>query len=162
MSPTTKALLVFILDEKIRTFLMLNDPQSLKQALCACALVDDIPRETHEALSEVARQLGALQRVAAKKGDFVLVLGIEKGKFVVRIHGDPYDKCDLNCGALARMLLSVGYNPINEDHILMRSSSIDFPQEGGAPRRFNANKVVREAILLAYGAKMVSQVTMKT
>jgi hypothetical protein len=54
MNPTTKALLVMLLDERIRTFLMLNDPKAIQQALCACKLVDDIPREMHAKLSGVA------------------------------------------------------------------------------------------------------------
>lgn len=62
MRPTTQALLVFLLDEKIRTWLSLNDPKSVEQALCACKLVDDIPRETHLKLNQVAEAHAALKK----------------------------------------------------------------------------------------------------
>ncbi len=156
MQPTTKALLVMLLDERIRTFLMLNDPKAIKQALCACKLVDDIPREMHLKLNEVAEQVGEIQKAVRNnrrkntEGSSIgFVIGIEKGCFTIRTGGSKRDSCDLNAGALARMLVKAGYNARNEHHFLSRSSSIDFPEDDGAPRGFDAHEALRDAILLA-------------
>lgn len=149
MSPTTKSLLVMVLDERIRTFLMVNDPKAMKQALCALKLVDGIPPEMHEKLNAVAEEVMPVSAPKVVKGNLVVVVGIEDGRFTIRLGGGRVDSSELNSGALARMLVRQGFNPDNENHIIMGSSSIDFPEEDGAPKRFNAHLELQSAILLS-------------
>lgn len=157
MSPTTKALLVMVLDERIRTFLMLNDPKALKQALCALKLVDDVPTGIHFQLNAVAEEVMAVSTAKPVKGNLVLVLGICDGLFYASNKALRSEKrnetCELNAGALARMLVKLGYDANNANHVLSHSSSVDFPQdEEGVPEGFTArkaHKILQEAILLS-------------
>lgn len=149
MNPITKALLTLVLDEQIRTFLSLNDPKALEQALCACKLVDDIPRETQLKLNEIAEEHVEVKKAKPAKGNLVLVLGVDGGRFAIRERGNKTLECDLNAGALARMLVKAGYDATNENHVLSNSSSIDFPEEDGAPKGFDAHAIVQRAILLS-------------
>lgn len=81
-----------------------------------------------------------------------LILGIKGNYFTLRDGLDKKYRCGLNAEALARMFKRAEYDPLAEPRdILMFSSSMNWPQDSGAPRHFHVgrvNKVVQEAIIL--------------
>lgn len=87
----------------------------------------------------------------AKSDSKVFTIGVSKGKFRVTDGTDENTHhTRLDASWLANILKQAGYDPMNELHHLMASSSIDFPEEDGAPEGFDAHAVLREAMVLSF------------
>ncbi len=80
-----------------------------------------------------------------------LVVGIESGRFTVRASGTKVGDCELKPKALGELLASVNFDP--RDDQLMCSSSVDFPEDDGAPKGFDGRKAVSEASALCAAAR---------
>lgn len=75
----------------------------------------------------------------------VLVVQIEDGKFRLN-HNGKITRAPLTPEGLAGLFRDAGYDPSDEDGRLMCGSSIDFPEEDGAPAGFDAFTAVQRAL----------------
>lgn len=74
----------------------------------------------------------------------VFILQIVNGRFHLSTQGRKYTSA-LTPMALAKMFQRGGYDRHNRDHILTKGSSIDFPEDDGAPDGFDAYAVIKAA-----------------
>lgn len=74
----------------------------------------------------------------------VLIVGIEKGRFRV-CAGHRIETADLTAKALAEVMTELGFSP--KEHYLMRSSSMDFPEDDGAPD-VDTHEILQHALKL--------------
>lgn len=79
----------------------------------------------------------------------VFVVGVEDGRFRISLKG-KVTRSDLSAEALSLLLKKVKYDPLDESQILMCSSSMDFPEEDGARKDFDAHDALREAVVLMF------------
>lgn len=82
-----------------------------------------------------------------------LILGIRNARFTLYVDGKRRYWCAQNAPALARMFKRAGYDPLAEPRqdVMMFSSSMNWPQDSGAPKHFHIGRVdavVQEAIVL--------------
>ena len=85
----------------------------------------------------------------------VLVVQIEDGRFRLN-HNGKITRAPLTAEGLADLFRGVGYDPRDDESRLMCGSSIDFPEEDGAPAGFNGFDVVRKAVDLIAFERSVS------
>jgi hypothetical protein len=78
----------------------------------------------------------------------ILIVGIEAGKFCLTQDQGKVLRCPLTAQALAALFRRTGFDPLLPNNLVMGSSSLDFPDEDGAPRGFQAHKVLQEALSL--------------
>jgi len=80
----------------------------------------------------------------------VFVLGIEKGRFRISLKRKVNRSADLGAEGLSLLLQKVKFDPLAEDQHLVCSSSMDFPEEDGARKGFDAHDALREAVVLMF------------
>ena len=73
----------------------------------------------------------------------VFVIQISDGRFQLWHGGRIFGKCTLHDADLAKLFKRAKFDP--SAHILMCGSSIDFPEDDGAPKNFRAHDVIRRA-----------------
>jgi hypothetical protein len=80
---------------------------------------------------------------SAASKDPVFVLQISNGLFQLWRGGRVFGKCALGEAELAKLFKRAGFD--KDAHILMCGSSIDFPEDDGAPKNFRAHDVIQRA-----------------
>lgn len=80
---------------------------------------------------------------AAASKDPVFVLQISNGRFQLWRGKRIFGNCALHEAELAKLFERAGFD--RDEHILMCGSSIDFPEDDGAPKNFPAHDVIERA-----------------
>lgn len=84
-------------------------------------------------------------------GAKIIMIGIQKGKFHVCDEHGEHTTQPLNPVGLREGLDYFEYDPNNQNHLVLCSSSVDFPQEYGAPKKFKFQPVFDKAMKMIRG-----------
>ncbi len=77
----------------------------------------------------------------------VFIIGISEGRFRFVADKQEIGTCLLEAEPLTALFRAGKLSLKGEDEVLMYSSSIDFPEDDGAPEGFNPRPVIEAALL---------------
>ena len=77
----------------------------------------------------------------------VFIVGIKEGSFVLQADKKPIGTCPLDAESLTALFRKGKFRLKGQEEVLMHSSSVNHPEDSGAPKGFRAHEIIEQAVL---------------